>query len=165
MPVRVHYPFRVANHLGRAGLAFGVLLQSFAVPLRAAPVPSPGLPKQAPPTPPPIEHAVEKPTSGGLGPRPQGVTPYSIGQPTDEEQLYLEFLNRMRANPAGEGQRLATATDPNILAAYGQFGVDLSLMQAELSTNPPVPPLAMNAQLTAPGRRLRAAPFTTHNQA
>src|SRR5260221_14337004 len=165
MPVRVHYPFRVANHLGRAGFALALLLQGLAITLRAAPIPSPGLAKKAPPTPPPIEQAVEKPTSGGLGPRPQGGTPYSIGQPTDEKQLYLEFLNRMRANPAGEGQRLPTATDPNILGAYGQFGVDLSLMQAEFSTKPPVPPLAINAQMTAPGRRLRAAPFTTHNQA
>ena len=32
---------------------------------------------------------------------------YSIGQPTGEEQYYLELLNRARANPTAEGTRLA----------------------------------------------------------
>src|SRR4030095_3153797 len=31
-----------------------------------------------------------------------GGTLWSIGQPTDEEQLYLEFINRSRANPPAE---------------------------------------------------------------
>lgn len=93
-----------------------------------------------------------------------GVTPYSIGQPTDEEQLYLELLNRMRANPTAEGQRLAAITDPNILAAYGQFGVDLNLLQAEFATNAPVQPLAMNAQLTAAARWHSGDMFTNQYQ-
>jgi Cysteine-rich secretory protein family len=92
------------------------------------------------------------------------VTPYSIGQPTDEEQLYLEFLNRMRADPTAEGQRLAAVTDPNILAAYGQFKVDLNLLQAEFATNPPVPPLAMNAQLIAAARWHSGDMFTNQYQ-
>jgi hypothetical protein len=93
-----------------------------------------------------------------------GVTPYSIGQPTDEEQLSLEFLNRMRANPTAEGQRLAAITDPNILAAYGQFGVDLNLLKAEFATNPPVPPLAINAKLTAAARWHSGDMFTNQYQ-
>src|SRR5215208_4318672 len=45
--------------------------------------------------------------------RPQGGNlQYSIGQPTDEEQLYLEFINRARANPPAEGARLAATADP-----------------------------------------------------
>ena len=62
------------------------------------------------------------------------------------------MLNRMRANPTAEGQRLATTTDPNVVSAYGDFSVDLSLMQSEFATNPPVAPLAMNAQLTSAAR-------------
>ena len=38
-------------------------------------------------------------------------TLYSFGQPTDEDQLYLELINRARANPTAEGLRLATSTD------------------------------------------------------
>ena len=49
---------------------------------------------------------------------------YSIGQPTDEEQLYLEFINRSRANPPPEGVRLASTTDPYVLAAYEYFIVN-----------------------------------------
>ena len=33
---------------------------------------------------------------------------YSIGDPTNEEQYYLELINRARANPTAEGLRLAT---------------------------------------------------------
>jgi len=53
-----------------------------------------------------------------------GTVLYSIGQPTDEEQLYLEFINRSRANPPPEGVRLASTTDPYVLAAYEYFIVN-----------------------------------------
>ena len=92
------------------------------------------------------------PGDAGAQPKPLGTIPYSIGQPTDEEQLYVEYLNRMRGGPAAEGQRLASTTDPTVLAAYDQFQVDLSLMESEFATNPPVPPLAVNAELTAAAR-------------
>jgi hypothetical protein len=123
----------------------------------------PGLLPQAPPADPPFE--VWVPSSGPVvRPRPLGVTPYSIGQPTDEEQLYLEYLNRMRANPTAEGQRLASTTDPDVLSAYAQFGVDLGLMQLEFSTNPPVPPVAMNAQLLSAARWHSGDMFTNQYQ-
>src|SRR3954466_11065024 len=44
-------------------------------------------------------------------------TVYSIGDPTPEEQLYLEDINRARANPPVEGLFLSRATDPEILSA------------------------------------------------
>ncbi len=84
-----------------------------------------------------------------LGP---GVSLYSIGQPTDEEQLCLELINRSRADPSAEGVRLAATTDPNVRAAYTNFGVNLTQMQVEFSTNPAVAPLAMNAKLLAAAR-------------
>jgi hypothetical protein len=70
----------------------------------------------------------------------------------------------MRANPTAEGKRLATTTDPNVLSAYASFGVDLSLMQSEFATNPPVPPLAMNAKLVAAARWHSGDMFTNQYQ-
>jgi len=77
----------------------------------------------------------------------QGTTLYSIGQPTDEEQLYLEMINRARANPTAEGVLLANSTDPEVLNAIDGFEVDLELMLAEFAAIPVRPPLAMNAKL------------------
>jgi hypothetical protein len=116
-----------------------------------APVPREGPVPKAPPPAPPIEYR-EILNTNNAPPHKLGLTPYSIGQPTDEEQLYLEYLNRMRANPTAEGQRLANTTDTDVLSAYSFFSVDLSLMQSEFSTNAPVPPLAFNGQLIAAAR-------------
>ncbi len=89
-------------------------------------------------------------------------TLYSIGNPTDEEQLYLELINRARANPTNEAQRLRNITDPDVLAAYGYFGVDLNLMVSQISAYAPAPPLAMNAKLTA-AARLHSGDMLTNN--
>jgi hypothetical protein len=72
---------------------------------------------------------------------------YSIGDPTNEEQYYLELINRARANPTAEGIRLALTTDPAVLSAYTAFGVDLVLMQAQFALIASAPPLSMNATL------------------
>ena len=77
---------------------------------------------------------------------------YSIGNPTNEEQYYLELINRARANPIAEGIRLATTTDSNVLAAYTAFGVNLVLMQSQFVLIPPAPPLSMNATLSTAAR-------------
>lgn len=77
---------------------------------------------------------------------------YSIGEPTNDEQYYLELINRARANPVAEGLRLATTTDQNVLNAYASFGVNLVLMQAQFALIPPAPPLSMNATLTTAAR-------------
>jgi len=77
---------------------------------------------------------------------------YSIGDPTNEEQYYLELINRARANPTAEGVRLATTTDSNVLFAYSSFGVNLVLMQSQFALLPPAPPLSMNATLTTAAR-------------
>jgi hypothetical protein len=61
------------------------------------------------------------------------LTKYSIGEPTDEEQLYLELINRARANPKAEGLRLATSTDPDVQSSLKQFNVDLIELQKEFS--------------------------------
>jgi uncharacterized protein YkwD len=79
-------------------------------------------------------------------------TLWSIGAPTNEEQYYLELMNRARANPTAEGARLAATTDPEIVQSYTYFGVNLATMQSEMRALPVAPPLAINAKLTQAAR-------------
>lgn len=78
---------------------------------------------------------------------------YSIGDPTPEEQLYLEMINRARANPVAEGQIFYNTTDARVRASYNNtttppyWIVDLALMTNQFNLIPPTPPLAMNAKL------------------
>jgi hypothetical protein len=101
-----------------------------------------------PPAPPVISSA---PFSIGAPESPSAQL-YSIGNPTNEEQYYLELINRARANPTAEGVRLATTTDSSVLAAYTAFGVNLILMQSQFVLIPPAPPLSMNATLSTAAR-------------
>ena len=80
------------------------------------------------------------------------MTAYSIGDPTDEEQLYLEFINRARAHPAAEAERLRRSTDPEVLNACAYFGVDFDRMVQQMSALAATPPLSLNPQLTAAAR-------------
>ncbi len=79
-------------------------------------------------------------------------TLYSIGNPTDEEQLYLELINRARAAPQAESLILKNTTDPLVLSAYTAFSVDLSIMVTQFSTISSNAPLSMNAKLLAAAR-------------
>jgi cysteine-rich secretory family protein len=97
--------------------------------------------------PPPAPPVTSGPPSFTHGPEAPTAPLYSIGAPTNEEQYYLELINRARANPTAEGLRLATTTDPNVLSAYSAFGVNLVLMQGQFVLIPPAPPLSMNATL------------------
>lgn len=77
---------------------------------------------------------------------------YSIGDPTDEEQYYLELINRARANPVAESIRLATTNDPDVRSTCAYFGVNLVLMQSQFLPIPAAPPLSMNATLMSAAR-------------
>lgn len=77
---------------------------------------------------------------------------YSIGQPTGEEQYYLELLNRARANPTAEGTMLASTTDSDVLNSYKYYSVNLAMMQSEFKALSVQPPLAMNASLMQAAR-------------
>jgi hypothetical protein len=79
-------------------------------------------------------------------------TIYSIGDPTAEEQLYLELINRARANPPAEGQRLKNTSDPQIREAYTYWKVDTNLMATQFALVPPTPPLSFNSKLIASAR-------------
>src|SRR5439155_902234 len=72
---------------------------------------------------------------------------YSIGEPTDEEQVFVEFINRARANPQQEAQRLKNETDPDVLVAYDYFDVDLNLMVSQFASIAVAPPLSINPKL------------------
>jgi hypothetical protein len=79
-------------------------------------------------------------------------TLYSFGNPNANEQYHIELINRARANPPAEGARLAASTDPEVVAAYTQYGVNLSMMQSEFNALAAAPPLAPNAALTTAAR-------------
>lgn len=109
------------------------------------------IPQAPPPAPPVVSRDVFAAGEMQHDP-PPGASLWTIGEPTDEEQLYLEYINRARLDPAGEAVRLANTTDPQVLSAYSFFQVDLDKMQADVASLPPVPPLAMNAQLLQAAR-------------
>lgn len=72
---------------------------------------------------------------------------YSSGEPSANEQFYLELINRARANPTAEGQLLAASGDADVARALQSYGVNIPLMRNEFAALPPRPPLAMNAKL------------------
>ncbi len=85
--------------------------------------------------------------------------PYSHGDPSPEEQLSLEYINRARLDPIAEGQRLVNAatfdhpdSQLNIVSAITFFGVNLVTLQNAFNEIPAAPPLAFNAQLIAAAR-------------
>lgn len=95
-------------------------------------------------------------------------TLYTFGEPTGDEQYYIELINRARANPPAEGARLAADTDPDVKNAYTQFAVDLALMQSEFNAIAATPPLAPSGPLTTAARGHSAWMLATgtqdHNQ-
>jgi len=93
-----------------------------------------------------------------------GPTLYSIGQPTDDEQLYLELINRARANPPQEGIWLSELTDPDVVSAIDFFDVNLTVMVNEFSVIAPAQPLAFSAPMIAAARLHSALMFTNEVQ-
>jgi len=107
----------------------------------------------APPPAPPIvttkaPAAADAPVMASMA----GLTLYSIGEPTDHEQMFVELINRARANPTQEGQILRDLTDPDVVGAYNYFNVNLDQMAADMATLGPTPPLSINALLTVAAR-------------
>jgi hypothetical protein len=123
----------------------------------------------APPVPPPVEHREAKEVLTIQAADFTGQTTlYSIGNPTDDEQLSLELINRARANPTAEGIMLATSTHPDVLVAVGPapggFAVNLNMLKNEFAVLQVRPPLAMNAQLTGAARLHSQFLFDTATQ-
>lgn len=88
----------------------------------------------------------------------QSAVLYSIGDPTDEEQLYVEWINRARANPAAEGLRLAQSTDADIVRELRR--VNTNLLISQFGAIPSAPPLSINNKLTIAARLHTGHMFT-----
>ncbi|MBB4284328.1 CAP domain-containing protein [Roseospira goensis] len=70
-----------------------------------------------------------------------------MGLPTGEEQLLLEYVNRLRTAPAAELDRLLAANNPGVATALDYFGVDMGLLRAQWATLTPSAPLAWSSAL------------------
>jgi hypothetical protein len=77
---------------------------------------------------------------------------FSFGNPSADEQAYIEMINRARANPGAEGELLADSTHPGVTGAISYYDVDLILFQSEMNALPAKPPLAPHAALTTAAR-------------
>jgi len=80
--------------------------------------------------------------------------PYLLtGDPTADEILMLEFINRARANAAVECARLAATSDPDVVSAVSFFGVKKTTMASQFAAlTQTTQPLAMNSRLLAAAR-------------
>src|SRR6185312_17261126 len=67
--------------------------------------------------------------------------------PTDAEQYMLELINRVRTNPAAEGQRLLALAQTDPVIHQATAGWDLGLFYRTISSYSPEPPLAFNPRL------------------
>jgi len=77
---------------------------------------------------------------------------YDHGQPSNAEQYLLELVNRARANPTKELERLLTSGDRYIESALASFDVDLDRLRDEFAGYPSQPPLAFNDKLISSAR-------------
>jgi uncharacterized protein YkwD len=100
------------------------------------------------PTPPPVVFSRQKQAAVASNVAP-AATPFSIGDPTDDEQMHLELINRARADASAEAARLIAlaVTNRDVASQLNYWQVDTNLMKAQFATNPPAPPLSFNAAL------------------
>ena len=77
---------------------------------------------------------------------------WDIGEPTDEEQSLLEWVNRARLDPFGEIDRMRNIDDPHAHSAYNYFLVDLDVFAQDMMIFDPQPPLAFEPRLIAAAR-------------
>jgi uncharacterized protein YkwD len=135
---------------------WAVTLGALTAALAAEPQPEVALLREAqapPPAPPAIEREAPAATPARRAAPLAATVVYSIGEPTDEEQLFVELINRARRDPVGEGVRLVTTTNPDVLGAYRQYGVDTNLLFAAFAALAPQPPLSISAALTTAARQ------------
>ena len=67
--------------------------------------------------------------------------------PTDLEQYMLALINRTRANPTAEGQRLLSLAQTDPLIHQATLNWNLGAFYQTISSYPPEPPLAFNPRL------------------
>lgn len=80
--------------------------------------------------------------------------PYLLtGNPTANEILMLEYINRARADANAESARLAATSDPDVASAVSYFGVNKTMMSSQFAAlTQTTQPLAMNSRLLAAAR-------------
>jgi uncharacterized protein YkwD len=110
-----------------------------------------------------INSEKEKPAASFVA---QAPVQYSIGDPTDDEQMHLELINRARADANAEALRLIALsfTNPDVAQQFDSWNVDTNLMKAQFATNPPAGPLSFNAKLIAAARAHSQFQFDTADQ-
>lgn len=77
-------------------------------------------------------------------------TEYDFGEPSAKETLALEYINRARSAPTGEGlwlSNMGAGGDASVTSAVSYFSVNLSSMATAFTTYEARPPLAFNKQL------------------
>lgn len=96
----------------------------------------------------------------------QAVVQHSIGDPTDDEQMHLELINRARADANAEALRLIALSFINrdVREQFEAWQVDTNLMKAQFATNPPAGPLSFNANLINAARAHSQFQFDTADQ-
>lgn len=104
----------------------------------------------------------EKPAA----PLAQAPAQYSIGDPTDDEQMHLELINRARADANAEALRLIALSfiNKDVREQFEAWQVDTNLMKAQFATNPPAGPLSFNAKLIDAARAHSQFQFDTADQ-
>ena len=84
--------------------------------------------------------------------------------PTNEEQYMLELVNRARANPSAEGQRLLAITQSDPLIQSAVAGWDLNAFLQQMNSSGPLPPLAFNTRLIEAAHAQDAAMVDANTQ-
>ncbi len=77
---------------------------------------------------------------------------YFHGQPTGQEQYFLEIINRARENPLKEIKRIINSGDDDILNALKTYNINTADLTAEFRNYTPMPPLAFNNELMQSAR-------------
>ncbi len=163
---------RMLRHRSTLALAT-VPIVAFTVFASAAVLAFDGGPDRHRAAPPPIFDDGASPPllAGGLA---MATTEYSHGDPTDEEQLFLELMNRARLDPAGEADRMLTDFDAKVVRDAVTFflkerpGVEYTRQENHdnFEQLPAVPPYAFNAALSSAARNhsavMRAADQQVH---
>lgn len=91
--------------------------------------------------------------AGVFSPRAEAQVQYSVGDPTDDEQLLVELINRSRANANAEAQRLYHEDDPYITEYCSYYGVNMDQMTNQFTTlTQYAQPLSINEKLLAAAR-------------
>lgn len=125
----------------------GLVACAVAACVQAAPPVPPG-----PPQAPIVRLSRDETGDRSAQPAADGTVLWEIGEWTDEEQLFLERINRARMFPLAETGILRDLADSSVQTAYTFFKVDFTVMSNHMATLPPVPPLAPHRLLLEAAR-------------